>query len=483
MRRPSPIALSTLAAIFVLSFACPRLLSQSASQDGPLGSVYSQDGYGLEKELQPFLNAYANSDPAIDDTLSILVIPEADSWFGNRFPKDTIQGLVDDQKAVLAKLKQQLLGNISKWPKGTHFQVSCKKYSPSNRTALVEPRPDAIRPTGQVRFEVEQYQITYIADTPSPEGNKWFSNVDNFVYVAGAYRFVGGGAYAFWLMPDLSARPKSAAAPLLSPTVQAEYADSSSGLRRLMQDALNLAKKNDQNKLTALTNSMVLPDPAAYFARVFGPEIGAVYTRGYMLQISVIPGQAIHFFQDAVKKQFTSVDVIRFTSACDDRADEKEYPLLLLRQGEEPLSEVRFSHENSYSFTRYLAYVDGGFRFLGNLDPISNPAFSPSPSLTPSRIKVSGDSLQANLIKQVQPIYPEEARQHFFQGEVILHVLISPDGAPTDFQIIQGRCSLAKAATDAVRQWRYSPTLRNGTAVEVESDIAVNFVVSRAILP
>jgi TonB family protein len=482
MKLAAPRGLSALVAILALGAACPRLLAQSASQETPQ-SVYSQDCYGLEKEIQPYLNAYTASDPAIDDTLSILVVPEAESFFGSHFPQDSIQQLVDDQKTAIAKFKQRTSEVLIRSPKGTRFLVSCKKYSPTTSSTLVEPRSDAIRPI--VGFEVEQYQLTFVADADSPQGGRMFSKLDNFVYLEGAFRYVGGGGYPFWLMPDLAARPEAAPAPSISPTVQSAYADSSAGLKRLMEDGLKLAKENDQKKLTALVDSMVVPDPAAYFSRVFGPEIGGAHTRTYGLQISVIPGNAIHFFQDAVKQQFTSVDVIRFTNACDVRADEKEYPVLLSRQGQEPLSKVTFSRGNSSSFLRYLAYIDGGFRFLGNLQAIPYPGFAPSTPLAsssgnaaaipPSRIKVGSDSLRDKLIKQVQPVYPEDARQHLFEGQVSLHVLISPNGAPTDFQVIEGRCSLAKAAIDAVRQWRFSPTLRDGTAVEVETDISLNF--------
>jgi protein TonB len=38
---------------------------------------------------------------------------------------------------------------------------------------------------------------------------------------------------------------------------------------------------------------------------------------------------------------------------------------------------------------------------------------------------------------------------------------------------------LAPAAEDAVRQWQYRPYILNGHATEVETQITVNFVLSR----
>jgi periplasmic protein TonB len=44
--------------------------------------------------------------------------------------------------------------------------------------------------------------------------------------------------------------------------------------------------------------------------------------------------------------------------------------------------------------------------------------------------------------------------------------------------VLSGNPILARAACDAVRQWRYRPTLLSGQPVEVETEITVNFVLS-----
>lgn len=63
--------------------------------------------------------------------------------------------------------------------------------------------------------------------------------------------------------------------------VQASYDDSPSGLKREMQDAMKAAKEGDQGKLGAQTAAMVLPNPAAWFSKVFGNEIGGIYAQHY----------------------------------------------------------------------------------------------------------------------------------------------------------------------------------------------------------
>jgi protein TonB len=91
------------------------------------------------------------------------------------------------------------------------------------------------------------------------------------------------------------------------------------------------------------------------------------------------------------------------------------------------------------------------------------------------RIKVSGKVAKSQLIHKVQPVYPEEARDKKIQGTVHLHVILSKDGTVQQVKVISGDAILGKAAEDAVRQWRYKPTLLNGELVEVDTTVDVVF--------
>jgi len=46
-------------------------------------------------------------------------------------------------------------------------------------------------------------------------------------------------------------------------------------------------------------------------------------------------------------------------------------------------------------------------------------------------------------------------------------------------ELISGHPMLVPAAEEAVKQWKYRPFLLNGNAVEVETQITVNFTLSR----
>ena len=95
----------------------------------------------------------------------------------------------------------------------------------------------------------------------------------------------------------------------------------------------------------------------------------------------------------------------------------------------------------------------------------------------PERIQQGGTIQAARIINQPQPIYPVLAVQARIQGNVVLHAIIDKEGSVSELQVISGDPRLVKAALDAVRQWRYQPTLLNGNSVEVETTITVSFVL------
>ena len=96
------------------------------------------------------------------------------------------------------------------------------------------------------------------------------------------------------------------------------------------------------------------------------------------------------------------------------------------------------------------------------------------------RIKIGGQVQQANLIKQVKPIYPQLAKQARISGVVHLSAIISKDGTIQELKALPGAHPLlVPAAIEAVKQWVYKPTLLNGDPVEVVTTIDVNFTLNQ----
>jgi len=95
------------------------------------------------------------------------------------------------------------------------------------------------------------------------------------------------------------------------------------------------------------------------------------------------------------------------------------------------------------------------------------------------RIRLGGNVEAAKVITKVQPIYPESAKAAGAQGTVLLHAVVGMDGKPLSLQVLNSQVNpdLARAAVEAVSQWRYQPTLLNGDPVEVDTTIQVKFTL------
>lgn len=110
--------------------------------------------------------------------------------------------------------------------------------------------------------------------------------------------------------------------------------------------------------------------------------------------------------------------------------------------------------------------------------PPPPPKEEPKPA-TPQRIRVGGNVQQAKLIRQPRPIYPPLAKQARISGTVRFNAIIGKDGTIQNLTLVSGHPLLVQAATEAVKQWVYQPTLLNGEPVEVVTQIDVNFTLSQ----
>jgi TonB family protein len=105
------------------------------------------------------------------------------------------------------------------------------------------------------------------------------------------------------------------------------------------------------------------------------------------------------------------------------------------------------------------------------------PPSSRTDSATPQRIRVSGDVVQQQRLRDVPPVYPELAKQARIDGVVRLAVVIDKQGRVSDIKVVSGHPLLIPAALEAVKQWEYNPTLLNGQPVEVFTEVSVPFVL------
>jgi periplasmic protein TonB len=104
---------------------------------------------------------------------------------------------------------------------------------------------------------------------------------------------------------------------------------------------------------------------------------------------------------------------------------------------------------------------------------MSMPSGAPQPG--PQTLKVSQGVSQGLLVKKVPPAYPPQAMQAHIQGSVQLLATISKDGNITNVKTLSGESVLARAAIEAVKQWKYKPYYLDSQPVEIQTQITVNF--------
>ncbi len=90
-------------------------------------------------------------------------------------------------------------------------------------------------------------------------------------------------------------------------------------------------------------------------------------------------------------------------------------------------------------------------------------------------LSVSQGVSQGLLYKKVAPSYPPNALRMHVEGTVELQATISKTGDITKIKVLSGDPQLTKAASDAVKQWKYKPYLLNGEPVEIQTGVTVNF--------
>jgi periplasmic protein TonB len=80
------------------------------------------------------------------------------------------------------------------------------------------------------------------------------------------------------------------------------------------------------------------------------------------------------------------------------------------------------------------------------------------------------------LLREVKADYTEDARRRSVSGDVVLEIVVRRDGTVGDVKILQGLAGgLNDRAVQAVRQWRFTPARRQGAAVDVVVEVAVEF--------
>ncbi len=281
------------------------------------------------------------------------------------------------------------------------------------------------------------------------------------------------------------------------------YPDSVRGLEQFGKDLLDALKSNDSGSATTLAQSMVLPDAGSWYRKTYGDFSEKTEVRKYEHDSPLPVSRVLGLFNQAIAAGATGIHVKRYENGCDDNDGENTFSILEYRIQKIPLYDLRLYKAEKYYRLWPIAYVDGTFRFIGDVEPwkyfpsqVAAASVDPTPLKTPAQekedrevaqimqagsqadqIRVGSAIAGAKLISSVKPTYPERARSEHVQGVVQIHAIIGKDGSIENLRVISGYCSLAPAAVTAFRQWRYSPTLLQGRPVSVDTTVGLVFAL------
>src|SRR5688500_9596671 len=105
------------------------------------------------------------------------------------------------------------------------------------------------------------------------------------------------------------------------------------------------------------------------------------------------------------------------------------------------------------------------------------PAPRPSTGAPQAPVRVGGSVRIPRRLEEVRPVYPATMREAGLTGVVPLEAVIGADGTVSSVRVLSALAhpDFAKAAVDAVRKWRFSPTLLNGVPIDVVMNVTIQF--------
>ena len=112
-------------------------------------------------------------------------------------------------------------------------------------------------------------------------------------------------------------------------------------------------------------------------------------------------------------------------------------------------------------------------------EPEGKPPAPVDPPVDRKPLKVGGSIRPPKRIVASAPVYPPFAISAKVEGEVLLEALIDEQGRVSGVRVLRSVPLLDAAAVDAVRTWRYTPTLLNGVPVSVLMTVKVTFSLQR----
>jgi TonB family protein len=240
-----------------------------------------------------------------------------------------------------------------------------------------------------------------------------------------------------------------------------------------VENIFGAIRSGDRAKASAYCSNLLISDHSAWFVKVFNPIESSRLDAKYREVLVADPNLFKELFGTAVFHGRTNLKITISQTPADPGPSLAQVAVEAMTTPI-PLYYVEGRSDDPkqafpVSGIGYFVYVDGGFRFLPT-EVLR--ALSTAP---PLRIRIGENVLAPKIAYKVPPVYPDESRAAGVKGNVVLHIIVGTDGAVKEATLVSGDPVLGQAALDAVRQWKYQPTLLNSKAAEVDSTVTIGF--------
>ena len=248
--------------------------------------------------------------------------------------------------------------------------------------------------------------------------------------------------------------------------------DSPAGLKNQIEQILTAARDQDSKKFDVLVSELQIPDDANWFKTTFGADQAQKLRPTYKNSWVEYEGYLIESFQDLKGEKKPGVEV-RALPGKDEVASVRP----VIEDAMVPIKlynvDVSTKHRGVSALPGVYVYVEGSFRV------INWRTLRGLPNVKGARIRIGGNVAGRALLHSVAPEYTQVAKAQHIEGTVVLRVIIGYDGDVEEIHYVSGPTELLNSAEDAVRQWRYKPTLLSGDPVEVDTTISIVYRLDR----
>lgn len=141
----------------------------------------------------------------------------------------------------------------------------------------------------------------------------------------------------------------------------------------------------------------------------------------------------------------------------------------------EPPPQTGFGPVSDIPLPDGLIGVPNGVPWVPGGDPAPGPIVAPPPAAPQKPLRTGGVITAPHRIVAASPVYPAVAQAARVEGDVILDAIIDTNGTVRDVRVLRSVRLLDQAAIDAVKQWRYKPTLLNGVPVRIIMTVTISF--------